>query len=180
MLSSARPARHAVMGAIGAGALAGAMLFGAAAVSTAPAANASTAGSAPMHGRRTGARNVGRYVRHVELPNPPPQRERLFHQPQRPTQGSDQRSGTDLSQRRSPSSGRASDHPATLGRLPPTLWGSGDPLTVFGGAVCGARQYGRRGNLLLALLGPVAVRVQAAVPVVPGVVASAAGGDDAP
>ena len=35
MLSSARPARRAVMGAIGAGALAGAMLFGAAAVSTA-------------------------------------------------------------------------------------------------------------------------------------------------
>ena len=35
MLSSARPARRAVMGAIGAGAMAGAMLFGAAAVSTA-------------------------------------------------------------------------------------------------------------------------------------------------
>ena len=35
MLSSARPARRAVMGVIGAGALAGAMLFGAAAVSTA-------------------------------------------------------------------------------------------------------------------------------------------------
>ena len=35
MLSSARPARRAVMGAIGAGALAGAMLFGAAATATA-------------------------------------------------------------------------------------------------------------------------------------------------
>ena len=33
---------------------------------------------------------------------------------------------------------------------------------------------------LLALFGPVAVRVEAAVPVVPGVVASVAGGDDAP
>ena len=35
MLSSARPARRAVMGAIGAGALAGAMLFGAAATAAA-------------------------------------------------------------------------------------------------------------------------------------------------
>ena len=35
MLPSARPARRAVMGAIGAGALAGAMLFGAAATATA-------------------------------------------------------------------------------------------------------------------------------------------------
>ena len=33
--------------------------------------------------------------------------------------------------------------------------------------------------MLLALFGPVAVRVEAAVPVVPGVVASVAGGDDA-
>ena len=33
---------------------------------------------------------------------------------------------------------------------------------------------------LLALFGPVAVRVKAAVPVVPGLVASVAGGDDAP
>ena len=35
MLSSARPARRAIMGAIGTGALAGAMLFGAAATATA-------------------------------------------------------------------------------------------------------------------------------------------------
>ena len=35
MLSSARPARRAVMGAIGTGAIAGAMLFGAAAIATA-------------------------------------------------------------------------------------------------------------------------------------------------
>ena len=35
-------------------------------------------------------------------------------------------------------------------------------------------------SLVLALLGPVAMRVKAATPVVPGVVASVAGGDDAP
>ena len=34
-------------------------------------------------------------------------------------------------------------------------------------------------SVLLALLGPVAARVKAAVPVVPGVVACVAGGDDA-
>src|SRR6476620_5498762 len=38
----------------------------------------------------------------------------------------------------------------------------------------------RDGPVLLALLGPVAVRIQAAAPVVPGVVACVAGGDDAP
>ena len=126
MLSSARPARRAVICAIGTGALAGAMLFGAAATATPGPPASSTA----VHGRRAGARDVRRHVRHVELPNRPPQRERLLHQPQRPTQGSDQRSGTDLSRRQSAGSGRASGHPATLGRLPRTLWGSGDPLTV--------------------------------------------------
>jgi len=35
-------------------------------------------------------------------------------------------------------------------------------------------------SLVLALLGPVAMRVKAATPVVPGVVASVTGGDDAP
>ena len=38
MLPSARPARRAVMGAIGAGAMAGAMFFGAAATADGPAA----------------------------------------------------------------------------------------------------------------------------------------------
>ena len=130
MLPSARPARRAVMGAIGTGALAGAMLFGAAATA---AAQPATPSSTAVHGRRNGARHVRRHVRHVELPNPPPRRERLLHQPQRPTQGSDQGSGTDLSRRQSASSGRASGHPATLGRLPPTLWGSPDPLTASAG-----------------------------------------------
>src|SRR6476620_7820877 len=83
-----------------------------------------------MHGRLTGARDVRRHVRHVELPNPPPQRERLLYQPQRPTQGSNPGSGPEVSRRESGGSGRASGHPATLGRLPSTLWGSGDPLTV--------------------------------------------------
>ena len=46
------------------------------------------------------------------------------------TQRSDPGPGTELSRRQLVGSGRASAHPATLGRLPPTLWGSGDPLTV--------------------------------------------------
>src|SRR6478735_3819416 len=93
-----------------------------------------------MHGRRTGARDVRRHVRHVELPNPPPQRERLLYQPQRPTQGSNPGSGPEVSRRQSGGSGRASGHPATLGRLPPTLWGAGtNPLTASVGwlLVCG-------------------------------------------
>ena len=47
----------------------------------------------------------------------------------------------------------------------------------------GKPHRGRAGDLvrgwLLALFGPVAVRVKSAAPVVPGVVASVAGGDDA-
>ena len=142
MLPSARPARRAITGAIGTGALAGAMLFGAAATATADAA---TPSSTAVHGRRTGARHVRRHVRHVELPNPPPRRERLLHQPQRPTQGSDPRSGTDLSRRQSASSGRASGHPATLGRLPPTLWGAGNAV-LFGGVVTSRRPLTRCGG----------------------------------
>ena len=64
MLPSARPARRAVMGAVGAGALAGAMFFGAAAT-----AAAQPPYSAGVHGRRTGARDVRRHVPHGELPN---------------------------------------------------------------------------------------------------------------
>ena len=129
MLPSARPARRAITGAIGTGAITGAMLFGAAATATAQPLPEPPV-PPPCTAAETGARHVRRHVRHVELPNPPPQRERLLHQPQRPTQGSDQRSGADLSRRQSGGSGRASDHPATLGRLSPTLWGSRDPLTA--------------------------------------------------
>ena len=120
MLPSARPARRAVKGVIGAGALAGAMLFGAAAIATAqpPASTGATASSAGVHGRRNGARDVRRHVRHVELPDHPPRSERLLHQPQRPAQGSDQRAGTDVSGRQSTSQGGPSGHPRTLGRLP--------------------------------------------------------------
>ena len=63
MLPSARPARRAIKGAIGTGALAGAMLFGAAAIASAAAG---TPRSAAVHGRRTGARDVRRHVRHVD------------------------------------------------------------------------------------------------------------------
>ena len=71
MLSSVRPARRAIMGAIGTGTLAGAMLFGAAAI--AMAQPLSSTGAAPrttaVHGRRTGARDVMGHVRHIELPD---------------------------------------------------------------------------------------------------------------
>ena len=88
MLPSARPARRAVVGAIGTGTRGRCNAFRCRRHRDGrPATPSSTA----VHGRRTGARDVRRHVRHVELPDPPPQRERLLHQPQRPTQGSDQR-----------------------------------------------------------------------------------------
>ena len=60
MLSSARSARRAVVCAIGIGAIAGAMLFGAAA--TATAEPQATPSSTAVHGRRNGARDVRRHV----------------------------------------------------------------------------------------------------------------------
>ena len=147
MLSAPRPARRAVIGAIGAGDWQ-VRCFSVPPPPQRPSRHhrhfhQSTTSSA-VHGRRVGARDVRRHVRHVELPRHPPRRQRFLHQPQRPTQRSDPGSGTELSRRQLVGSGRASAHPATLGRLPPTLWGSGDPLTGFDGAVCGARPFGRR------------------------------------
>ncbi len=75
MLPSVRHARRAIEGAIGTGALAGAMLFGAAAcigpagIHPRPRATTTTTG---VYGRRTGPRDVGRHVRHVELPTAHP------------------------------------------------------------------------------------------------------------
>ena len=88
MLSSARPARRAVMGAIGAGALAGAMLFGA-------AATAAAEPPPPVPPPCTAA-ELARVMSGVTFDTSnyltdPPRRERLLHQPQRPTQGSDPR-----------------------------------------------------------------------------------------
>ena len=60
--------RRAVTGAIGTGALAGAMFFGAAGTA---AAQPPPPVPPPVHGCRTGARDVRRLVRHVELPIPP-------------------------------------------------------------------------------------------------------------
>ena len=62
---------------------------------------------------------------------------------------------------------------------------SGQEASDFAGSPArhrGQRDRPRRriSSVLLALLGPLAVRVKAAAPVVPGVVASVAGGDDAP
>ena len=90
MLPSARPARRAVRGANGTGALAGAMFFGA-------AATAAAQPPPPVPPPCTAAElaRVMRLVRRVELPIHPPRRERVRHPPHRTTQGSAPGSGTD-------------------------------------------------------------------------------------
>ena len=127
MLSSARPARRAVICAIGTGAIAGAMLFGAAATATAdpPPPVPPPCTAAEMARVMSGVTfDTSNYL--TLHPNVNDFFTSLKGQPRDQIQ----RSGTDLSRRQSPSSGRASGHPATLGRLPPTLWGSPDPLTA--------------------------------------------------
>ena len=115
MLPSVRPARRAIKGAIGTGALAGAMLFGAAAIASAEPPSPS---SAAVHRRRTGARDVRRHVRHVELPDQHPDVNDFFTslkgQPKDQIRG---RSQTYLDANPRVRE-RASGHPATLGRLP--------------------------------------------------------------
>ena len=127
MLSSAHPARRAVMGAIGAGALAGAMLFG--------AAGTAAADPPPPVPPPCTAAELARVMSGVTfdtsnyLTDHPAVNDfftSLKGQPKDQIRDQVQK----LSRRQSPSSGRASGHPATLGRLPPTLWGSRDPLTL--------------------------------------------------
>ena len=127
MLSSARPARRAVIGAIGTGALAGAMLFGAAATATAdpPPPVPPPCTAAELARVMSGVTfDTSNYL--TLHPDVNDFFTSLKGQPR--DQISDQ--VTDVSRRQSGGSGRSSGHPATLGRLPPTLWGSGDPLTV--------------------------------------------------
>ena len=130
MLPSARPARRAVRGAIGTGALAGAMFFGA-------AATAAAQPPPPVPPPCTAA-ELARVMSGVSFDmsnylSTHPDVNDVLHQPQRPTQGSDPGSGTELSRRQSASSGRASGHPATLGRLPRTAAGFRRPPDRFGG-----------------------------------------------
>ena len=131
MLPSARPARRAVRGAIGTGALAGAMFFGAAATAAAqpPPPVPPPCTAAELARVMSGVSfDVSNYLStHA--------RERVLHQPQRPTQGSDPGSSPEVSRRQSASWGRASGHPATQNRLPEPLRGS-DPLTVSAALHC--------------------------------------------
>ena len=83
-----------------------------------------------MHGRRDGARHVGRLVRRVELPIHHPDVNNFFTS----LKGQPRDQIRDQVQTYLDANPQVRDdlqaHPATLGRLPPTLWGSGDPLTV--------------------------------------------------
>ena len=125
MLSSARPARRAVMGAIGTGALAGAMLFGAAATATAQPPFPPPCTAAELARVMSGVTfDTSNYLSthpdvndfFTSLKGQP--RDQIRDQVQTYLDANPQ--VRDELQR----------HPATLGRLPPTLWGPGDPLTV--------------------------------------------------
>src|SRR6478609_222139 len=132
MLPLARPARRAVMGAIGAGALAGGMLFGIAAFATAqpppPAPVPPPCTAAELSLVTAGVNfDTGNYLStHPDVNN---YFTTLKGKPKDQIPGS----GPDLSRRQSASQGRHSAHPATGGRLPEPLWGRGDPLTVSPG-----------------------------------------------
>ncbi len=130
MLPSARPARRAVMGAIGAGALAGAMFFGAAATAAAQPLPPPPPVPPPCT-----AAELARVMSGVTfdtsnyLATNPAVNDfftSLKGQPNEEIRAQVQTYLDANPQVRD----RASAYPATLGRLPPTLWGSGDPLTV--------------------------------------------------
>ena len=125
MLSSARPARRAVMGAIGTGALAGAMLFGAAATATAQPPFPPPCTAAELARVMSGVTfDTSNYL--STHPDVNDYFTSLKGQPKDQIRAQVQTYldanpwVRDELQR----------HPATLGRLPATLWGSGDPLTV--------------------------------------------------
>jgi len=129
MLPSDRPARRAVAGAIGTGAIAGAMLFGAAATAAAqPALPLPPCTAAELSFVMSGVNfDTANYLStHPEVNN---YFTTLKGKPKDQIPGS----GPDLSRRQSASQGRHSAHPATGGRLPEPLWGRGDPLTVSPG-----------------------------------------------
>ena len=115
MLPSVRPARRAIKGAIGTGALAGAMLFGAAATATAepPAPIPPPCTAAELARVMSGVTfDTSNYLTDHPAVND------FFTSLKGQPKDQIQRSGTDLSRRQSPSSGRPSGHPTTLGRLP--------------------------------------------------------------
>ena len=128
MLPSARPARRAITGAIGAGALAGAMLFGAAATATAQPRHR------PVPPPCTAA-ELARVMSGVTfdtsnyLTNHPAVNDFFTSLKGQPKDqiGDQVQAYLDANPR---GAGGPSGHPATLGRLPPTLWGPGNPLTA--------------------------------------------------
>ena len=141
MLPSARPARRAIMGAIGTGALAGAMLFGAAATATAdpPPPVPPPCTAAELARVMSGVTfDTSNYL--TDHPDVNDFFTSLKGQPRDQIRDQVQSYLDANPQVRD----ELQAHPATLGRLPPTLWGSGRPPDRFGGAVCGARPFGRR------------------------------------
>ena len=139
MLPSDRPARRAVAGAIGTGAIAGAMLFGAAATAAAqPALPLPPCTAAELSFVMSGVNfDTANYLStHPDVNN---YFTTLKGKPKDQIPGS----GPDLSRRQSASQGRHSAHPATGGRLPEPLWGSDDPITVSAARFMVARSFGR-------------------------------------
>ncbi len=122
MMPSVRPARRAIKGAIGTGALAGAMLFGGAAVAMAdpPPPVPPPCTAAELARVMSGVTfDTSNYL--TDHPDVNDFFTSLKGQPR--DQISDQVHA--LSRRQSGGSERPSGHPTTLGRLPPTLWGAG-------------------------------------------------------
>ena len=137
MFPSTRSARRAVVGVIGAGTLAGAILFGAAGTAAAddpppPAPPPCTAAELArvMSGVTFDTSNY--LTLHPDVND-------FFTSLKGQPKDADRGAGTAVSRRKSGRSGGPAAHPAALGRLPPTLWASADSLTVCGRQVrCGA------------------------------------------
>ena len=132
MLPSARPARGAVKGVIGAGALAGAMLFGAAAIATAQPLP--PPGPPPVPPPCTAA-ELARVMSGVTfdtsnyLTTHPNVNDFFTSLKGQPKDQIGEQVQT-LSRRQSTSQDGPSGHTATVRRLPRPLWASANPLTV--------------------------------------------------
>ena len=127
MLPSTRPARRAITGAIGTGALAGAMLFGAAATAIGrrpPPPVPPPCTAAELARVMSGVTfDTSNYL--TDHPDVNDFFTSLKGQPKDQINAQVQ-SYLDANPA---GSERPSGDPATLGRLPPTLWGAGNPLT---------------------------------------------------
>ena len=125
MLPSRGPGRRAVVGAVGAVALAGAMFARERRGCKCRAANAAATCAAELLARGLGGRQGGRCRSHVDLSVHPSPRERLLRDPRRQIQGPNPSSGTGLFGRQPAGSGRTRGHQATRSRLPKPLWCAG-------------------------------------------------------